>query len=99
VSLSEGFEGTFQADEDHRDCGAKPRVLFRPGEPRTCPDCGSSQWIIGRRLAECGHCSAAIPLAEVKLNGAGAFRSRHVWWRPREARSYLIHSGASFAVY
>jgi hypothetical protein len=99
VSLSEGFEATFPANEDHPECGAPPRVLFRPGEPRNCPECGASQWIIGRRLAECGSCSAAIPLAEVKLNGAGAFRSRHVWWRPREARSWTIKSGASFAVY
>ena len=99
MSLSEGFDGAFHQDDDHRECGVRPRVLFRPGEPRTCSECGSSQWIIGRRLAECGSCSAAVPLAEVKLNGAGAFRSRHVWWRPREARSWTIKSGASFAVY
>jgi hypothetical protein len=94
--LSDGFDGVFQAVDGHHECGVGLKVLFRPGEHRACPDCGSMQWLVGRRLAECGGCGAAVPLAEVKLNGAGAYRSRHGWWRPREARSHNILSGASF---
>jgi len=95
--LSDGFEGAFHDDHQGEGCGK--RVLFRPGEPKTCPECGSSQWIVGRRTAGCGSCATAVPRAEVKLTGAGAFRSRQGWWRPREMRSYLIRSGASFSVY
>lgn len=99
MSVIEGFDGPAGVDGEKSGCCAAPRAPFRPGEPKTCPDCGSSQWLIGRRLAECGCCGGAVPLAEVGLSGAGAFRSRHGWWRPRQARSYLIRSGATFAVY
>jgi hypothetical protein len=97
--LSEGFDGSSVADNDHEGRGLAGPAPFRSGEPKTCRDCGSAQWLIGRHLAECGRCGGAVPLAEVKLTGAGAFRSRRGWWHPRETRSYLIRSGASFAAY
>jgi hypothetical protein len=97
--LTERFDGPSVGNDKGSEGGKGGRVTFRPGEPKTCPDCGASQWLIGRHLAECGQCGGAVPLADVKLSGAGAFRSRRGWWHPREARSYLIRSGASFAIY
>lgn len=91
------FDGNFQNVDNKAERGVDLRVLFRSGEQRICPDCGSANWLIGRRLAECGSCGTAVPLAEVALNGAGAFRSRYDWWRRREARSHVIRSGASFS--
>jgi hypothetical protein len=39
-------------------------VLYRHGMSNNCPGCGRSQWIIGRRTAECCFCATAIELEE-----------------------------------
>jgi hypothetical protein len=36
--------------------------LYRQGGAMRCPDCGQSQWLIGRVMAECACCEAALPL-------------------------------------
>ncbi|KAA9015815.1 hypothetical protein [Sphingobium limneticum] len=33
------------------------------GRKTPCPDCGGSQWIVGRVVAECAHCDTPLPLA------------------------------------
>lgn len=37
-------------------------AVYRPGGVMHCPDCGQSQWLIGRVMAECACCEAALPL-------------------------------------
>jgi hypothetical protein len=37
-------------------------VLYHQGTVNHCPGCGWSQWHIGRVVAECVRCCAAIPL-------------------------------------
>jgi hypothetical protein len=34
-----------------------------------CPDCGGSQWIVGRVVAECAHCDTPLPLAASQHRG------------------------------
>jgi hypothetical protein len=46
----------------------KPRergfhMLYQPDEPNRCLACGRSHWLVGRVSAECGFCSAALPIA------------------------------------
>lgn len=36
---------------------------YRPGHANSCPDCGQSQWLVGRVAAECAHCDTVLPLA------------------------------------
>ncbi len=47
-------------------------LLYRPGEVSRCPCCGRKQWIIGRLMAECAHCEAALPLDSVHGIGSVA---------------------------
>jgi hypothetical protein len=49
-------------------------VVYRPGEVNHCPACGRSHWYIGRLSAECGFCSAALPLVETGMVGTGVLR-------------------------
>lgn len=39
-------------------------AIYREHEINHCPGCGRTHWIIGRKFAECGFCSTALPLAE-----------------------------------
>jgi hypothetical protein len=57
------------------------RLLYHPGEISRCPCCGQRQWIIGRLMAECAHCEAALPLDQV--HGVGSV-ARFVNSRPPE---------------
>lgn len=43
----------------------RPALTYRSGD--RCPGCGRSAWIIGRALAECHHCSHALPLENVNV--------------------------------
>ena len=70
--------GSFAHDPVRRGYHA----VYRPHERNHCPGCGRSQWIIGRRLAECAFCATALPLAETGMTGAGLFR---LSWRAPEA--------------
>ena len=36
--------------------------LYHLGEHNRCGSCGATQWFIGRNVAECAMCDAAIPL-------------------------------------
>jgi len=36
--------------------------VYRQGGTMRCPDCGQSQWLVGRMVAECACCEAALPL-------------------------------------
>lgn len=75
-------DGGAAANDDH---GAGARVTYRPGETRTCPECGAAHWLVGRLLAECNDCGTVVPLGEVKLHGAGADRGRRGWKHGRAA--------------
>lgn len=44
--------------------GATP--LYHINEVNRCPDCGESQWWVGRTVAECACCSSAIALADYR---------------------------------
>jgi hypothetical protein len=57
-------------------------AVYRPGQCNHCPGCGRSHWIVGRLRAECAFCSAALPLVEGGMTGAGLFRNS---WRAPEA--------------
>ena len=57
-------------------------AVYRPNERNHCPGCGRSQWIVGRRLAECAFCATALPLANTGMTGTGLFR---LGWRAPEA--------------
>ena len=35
---------------------------YRPGSNARCPSCGESNWLVGRNVAECGYCAAALPI-------------------------------------
>lgn len=53
-------------------------AVYRSGEVNRCPGCGRTHWYVGRLLAECAFCDAALPLADTGTTGAGLFR-RHRW--------------------
>ncbi len=36
---------------------------YREGQAMLCPDCGGTQWIVGRVVAECARCDTPLPLA------------------------------------
>ncbi len=57
-------------------------AVYRAGQRNRCPGCGRSQWIVGRLLAECAFCAAALPLVEGGMSGVGLFRND---WRAPEA--------------
>ena len=38
-------------------------VQYRRGIVNHCPVCGGAQWLVGRTMAQCAHCDAALPLA------------------------------------
>jgi hypothetical protein len=38
-------------------------VTFRPGMPNLCPGCHGTHWHVGRAMAECACCGAALPIA------------------------------------
>ena len=38
--------------------------VFRAGEQMRCPACGGANWHVGRKSAECGFCSTALPIAD-----------------------------------
>jgi len=42
-------------------------VVYREHEVNHFPDCGRTQWLIGRISAECAFCSTALPLAEASM--------------------------------
>lgn len=54
-------------------------VLYRHGMTNPCPGCGRSQWIIGRRTAECCFCATAIELEDPAPSNRPEFfrRGRH----------------------
>ena len=53
-------------------------VVYRSGEVNHCPGCGRTHWYIGRLSAECGFCSAALPLMETGMTGAGTLHRPRV---------------------
>lgn len=38
-------------------------VVYRPGSETACPECGKTNWLVGRSTAECAHCATALPLS------------------------------------
>jgi len=38
-------------------------AVYREHEVNHCPGCGRTQWIVGRKSAECAFCATALPLA------------------------------------
>jgi hypothetical protein len=49
-------------------------AVYRRGEVNHCPACGRTHWYVGRLLAECGFCAAALPLADTGTTGVGLLR-------------------------
>lgn len=39
-----------------------PVLLYRPGRHMPCPSCGGRHWLVGRMMAQCAVCDAALPL-------------------------------------
>lgn len=37
-------------------------AVYRADAVNHCPACGRTHWYVGRLLAECGFCAAALPL-------------------------------------
>jgi hypothetical protein len=37
---------------------------YHEGKTNLCPECGGSQWMVGRIMAECALCETAMPLLE-----------------------------------
>ncbi|MDG5487930.1 hypothetical protein NYR55_04765 [Sphingomonas sp. BGYR3] len=42
-------------------------LTYRLDKVNDCPDCGESQWFVGRMTAECACCGAALPLSHSGL--------------------------------
>ncbi len=54
--------------------GAGWSAAYHPGRVNSCPECGQSQWLVGRHSAQCALCATAVPFA------AGlAARGAHRW--------------------
>ena len=68
VLVYERAASSFAANLAHRG----HHIVYRANAHNHCPGCGRSQWFIGRISAECGFCGTAVPLAEAKLDDAGA---------------------------
>jgi hypothetical protein len=71
-SMSESGTRIFPHDPALRGFHA----VYRSGEINHCPGCGRTHWYVGRLLAECAFCAAALPLADTGTTGAGIFRFR-----------------------
>ena len=52
-------------------------AVYRPGEVNRCPGCGRTHWYVGRLSAECGFCSAALPLMDTGMVGTGVLNRPH----------------------
>jgi hypothetical protein len=52
------------------------RAVYRLDEVNHCPGCGQSQWLVGRLVAECPFCHAALPITAGSRIGPGLFESR-----------------------
>lgn len=52
-------------------------VIYRENEVNFCPGCGRSHWLVGRLLAECAYCGAAVPLSEARIQSAFGGHSRN----------------------
>jgi hypothetical protein len=48
-------------------------AAYRSGEINHCPACGHTHWYVGRLHAECGFCTAALPLMFTRITGDGRF--------------------------
>ncbi len=40
---------------------------YRPEAPEPCPDCGFSNWLVGRITAECACCGTALPISNAAV--------------------------------
>lgn len=40
-------------------------VVYHSGEHNRCPECGCTEWLVGRQSAECKHCDHPLPLAHL----------------------------------
>jgi hypothetical protein len=77
-------EGTMLSSIDARRIPFNPNArgyhaVYHDGEVNHCPGCGRTHWLIGRMMAECAFCGAALPLKEAGNQGSGT----PVFWRSR----------------
>jgi hypothetical protein len=56
---------------ENRDMPTGYRIAYRSGETNHCPACGRTHWLVGRIVAECAHCSTAVPLNDGGMMGTG----------------------------
>ncbi|MFZ2996017.1 DUF2614 family zinc ribbon-containing protein [Sphingobium sp.] len=47
---------------DPAPCASAALLTYRPGKPISCPDCGQSQWLVGRVMAQCACCETALTI-------------------------------------
>lgn len=40
-------------------------ALYHSGENNRCPSCGQTQWYVGRIVATCARCEAALPIVSI----------------------------------
>jgi len=45
-------------------------IVYHAGEQNRCPSCHGNHWHIGRTMAECANCAAALPLVDKGKGGA-----------------------------
>jgi hypothetical protein len=64
-------------DLDHDPARLGQYAVYRPNRPNPCPNCGQSQWIVGRVSAECAVCATALPLVEASMSAENLLR--RVW--------------------
>ncbi|MFV0623016.1 hypothetical protein ACBY01_03250 [Sphingomonas sp. ac-8] len=48
---------------------------YRLSETNHCPDCGQTQWFVGRMSAECAVCHTALPISGVHRLATGMTRT------------------------
>jgi hypothetical protein len=66
-------EGIVQQQAAHAIGDDRPN--YRLGSADACPDCGNTQWHVGRQSAECACCGTALPLADPALRQPPSVRS------------------------
>lgn len=79
-------------DPAQRGCHA----VYRSGEVNHCPGCGRTHWYVGRVMAECGFCHAAVPLESSLRPQPGIMRrggAADPWPQPNLERPRIVRRG------
>jgi len=63
------------------------RCAYRDGEPNLCPDCGMSQWLVGRVTVECACCGTVLSLEHTGMEGRST--ASNFWRRDMMRRGHF----------